>query len=80
MRGSVQWRLFRYRNKRHRFAVNTLQQWYQRGVDVERRLPQLSTYLGHAHVSDTYYYLTATPQLLHLAARRLDRVARAPLA
>lgn len=65
---------------RHRFAVNTLQQWYRRGVDVERYLPQLSTYLGHAHVSDTYYYLTATPELLHLAARRLDRVARASLA
>ena len=59
---------------RHRFAVNTLVQWYRRGVDVERHLPHLATYLGHAHVTDTYWYLTASPELLELAARRLDRI------
>jgi integrase len=64
---------------RHRFAVNTLLRWYRRGVDVERHLPHLATYLGHAHVSDTYWYLTATPELLQLAARRLDRMARRTL-
>jgi integrase len=57
---------------RHGFAVGTLLAWYRAGVDVERHLPELSTYLGHAHVSDTYWYLTATPELLQLAARRLD--------
>ena len=41
--------------------------------------PGLTTYLGHAHVSDTYWYLTLTPELMQLAARRLDRVARRPL-
>jgi integrase len=69
----------RLHDLRHRFAVNTLLGWYRRGVDVERHLPHLATYLGHAHVSDTYWYLTATPELLQLAARRLDRVARRPL-
>jgi integrase/recombinase XerD len=41
---------------RHRFAVETLVQWYRSGQDVERRLPVLSTYLGHVHVADTYWY------------------------
>jgi integrase/recombinase XerD len=63
---------------RHRFAVETLKRWYRRGVDVEQRLPQLSTFLGHAHVTDTYWYLTAVPELLTLAARRLERTARRP--
>ena len=53
-------------------AVNTLLRWYQDGVDVGRHLPELSTYLGHVHVSDTYWYLTATPELLHQAMLRLD--------
>ena len=61
---------------RHRFAVNTLLRWYRDGVDVERHIPRLATWLGHARVSDTYWYLTATPELLQLAARRLDRIAR----
>jgi len=57
---------------RHRFAVKTLLQWYRRGVNVERQLPVLSTYLGHGHVTDTYWYLTAVPELLRLAAERLE--------
>ena len=56
---------------RHRFAVQTLLRWYRAGVDVEQRLPILSAFLGHRHVTDTYWYLTATPELLRLAARRL---------
>ena len=66
----------RLHDMRHRFAVNTLLRWYRDGVDVERHIPRLATWLGHAHVSDTYWYLTATPELLQLAARRLDRTAR----
>lgn len=58
---------------RHRFAVATLVQWYRSGQDVERRLPALSTYLGHVHVSDTYWYLTACPELMGLAVKRLER-------
>jgi integrase/recombinase XerD len=58
---------------RHRFAVETLLDWYRSGQDVERRLPVLSTYLGHVHVSDTYWYLSAHPELMNLAMARLER-------
>jgi integrase/recombinase XerD len=57
---------------RHRFAVEVLLCWYREGVDVERHLPELSTYLGHVKVSDTYWYLSATPELLQLALTRLE--------
>ena len=58
---------------RHRFAIRTLLDWYRDGADVERQLPTLSTYLGHASVRDTYWYLSACPDLMQEAARRLDR-------
>jgi integrase/recombinase XerD len=58
---------------RHRFALRTLVQWYRAGEDVERRLPLLSTYLGHVRVSDTYWYVTACPELLGQATARLER-------
>ena len=61
---------------RHRFAIQTLLRWYQQDVDVERHLPELSTYLGHARVCHTYWYLSATPELLGLAAERLDQAQR----
>jgi integrase len=57
---------------RHRFAVETLLQWYRRGEDVERRLPVLSTYLGHVHPSDTYWYLSLCPELMGLAVKLLE--------
>ena len=56
---------------RHRFAVRTLVPWYRTGLDVERELPKLSTYLGHVHLNDTYWYLEAVPELLQLATDRL---------
>jgi integrase len=62
----------RLHDLRHRLAVNTLLSWYRDGVDVERRLPELSTYLGHAHITDTYWYLTATPELLRQALLRVE--------
>jgi integrase len=58
---------------RHRFAVETLMGWYRSGEDAERRQPVLSTYLGHVHVSDTYWYLSAHPQLMALAMARVER-------
>ena len=58
---------------RHRFAVETLVQWYRSGQDIERRLPVLSTYLGHRHITDTYWYLSAYPELMGLATRRLEK-------
>jgi len=45
--------------------------WYRDGVDVERELPKLATYLGHVHVNDTYWYLEAVPELLQLVTDRL---------
>jgi len=58
---------------RHRFAAETLVRWYRLGQDVERRLPVLSTYLGHGHVSDTYWYLTICPELMGLVVNRLEK-------
>ncbi len=63
---------------RHRFAVQTLLGWYRAGVDVEQHLPTLATYLGHVHVADTYWYLSATPELLYWAAMRCERTAGDP--
>ena len=57
----------------HRFAVMTLLRWYRAGEDAERRLPTLSTYLGHVHVADTFWYLTAWPELMREAMARLER-------
>ena len=47
-------------------------QWYRSGENVQCRLPVLSTYLGHAHVSDTYWYLTHCPELMEWAVKRLE--------
>ena len=79
LRGPSDSRGPRLQDLRHRFAVATLLSWYRNGADVERHLPRLATYLGHAHVSDTYWYLSATPELLEAAARRLDHLAWRPL-
>jgi integrase/recombinase XerD len=62
----------RIHDLRHSFAVTTLIGWYRDGVDVQARLPVLSTYLGHASPEATYWYLQATPHLLALAAQRLE--------
>jgi integrase/recombinase XerD len=57
---------------RHTFAVNTLLAWYRAGDDVAAKLPLLSTYLGHVDPAATYWYLSAVPELLGLAAERLE--------
>jgi integrase len=62
----------RLHDLRHGFAIETLLRWYRAGVDVEQHLPELSTYLGHVHVADTYWYITAVPELLQLATLRLE--------
>jgi integrase/recombinase XerD len=58
---------------RHRFAVQTLIRWYRSGVDVDRHILELSTYLGHVKVSDTYWYLSMVPELLKLVTARLEK-------
>lgn len=63
----------RIHDLRHSFAMNTLLRWYREGADIPPRMPLLSTYLGHVQPSMTYWYLTATPELLELAAQRAER-------
>ena len=58
---------------RHRFAILTLVRWYQSGEEPARRLPVLSTYLGHVYVAGTYWYLSAWPELMAQAMARLER-------
>lgn len=62
---------------RHSFAVRTLLGWYRDGVDVGSHMPLLSTYLGHVHPANTYWYLSAAPELLSLVAARLEAAAEA---
>jgi len=61
----------RLHDMRHRFAAKTLVDWYRAGINVGREIHKLSTYLGHAHVNDTYWYLEAVPELLELATQKL---------
>lgn len=63
----------RLHDLRHGFAIRTLVAWYRAGIDVERHMPELSTYLGHTHVTDTYWYISAAPELLRYATLRLER-------
>jgi integrase/recombinase XerD len=62
---------------RHTFAVTRMQHWYQQGRDVQVLLPHLSVYLGHVHPQESYWYLTAVPELLSAAAHRFEAYAHA---
>lgn len=64
---------------RHRFATNTLLNWYRSDKDPARLLPILSTYLGHVHVADTQWYLESAPELMREAMLRLEKNWEAPL-
>lgn len=61
---------------RHAFAMQRLARWYRQGADLQARLPWLSTYMGHVDIVGTETYLNATPELMELAARRLNRLYR----
>ena len=65
----------RIHDLRHSFAVKTLLGWYRDGGDVAARMPLLSTYLGHVDPAATYWYLSAAPELLALAAGRLEHAS-----
>lgn len=58
---------------RHRFATNTLVNWYRSDQEPERRLPVLSAYLGHVQIADTQWYLESSPELMREAMRRLEQ-------
>ncbi len=63
----------RLHDLRHRFATNTLVNWYRSNQDPERLLPILSAYLGHVHVADTQWYLESSPELMREAMHRLEK-------
>ena len=63
------------RSFRHTFAVRRLRVWYEEGADLATLVPHLSVYLGHVSPEETYWYLTATPELLGLAAQRFYKYA-----
>jgi integrase len=58
---------------RHTFAVRRLLQWHRDGEDIHRRIGALSKYLGHCKLQDTYWYFSAVPELMGLAAERFER-------
>ncbi len=67
----------RLHDLRHTFAVHRLLAWYREGADVQRLVPHLSTYLGHARMASTQQrYLTMTPELLEQASQRFEIYAR----
>jgi integrase len=66
----------RIHDLRHSFAVRRLLQWHRGGVDVETAIASLSTYLGHGKVTDTYWYLTGTRELLAVAGGKFERFTR----
>jgi integrase len=72
LRGPIDSHGPRLHDFRHSFAVRTILSWYRADIDVERQIPKLATYLGHIHVNDTYWYLSAVPELMQQVAMRLD--------
>jgi len=65
----------RLHDLRHTAAVHRLTSWYRQGLDVQRLLPHLSVYLGHAHLAGTQVYLSMTPELLRQASLRFEHYA-----
>lgn len=63
---------------RHTFACQRLLKWYQEGKDVDKMMIYLSTYLGHVRVTDTYWYITAIPELLLIVSKRFENFANLP--
>lgn len=72
LRGTTERSGPRIHDMRHTFAIRTLMELYRIGGDVERGIHTLSVYLGHTGPSSTYWYLSAVPQLMQLACRRIE--------
>jgi integrase len=68
----------RIHDLRHSFICRRVMLWHEHGVDIDNAMLALSTYVGHAKVSDTYWYLSAVPELMVVAARRFERFASNP--
>ena len=67
----------RLHDLRHTFACRRIEEWYAGGTRLDHAISALSVYLGHAKVTDTYWYLTATPDLMAMAADRFESFAQA---
>jgi integrase len=67
----------RLHDLRHSFAIQTLLHWYRTEDNVQAKIPSLSTYLGHREPAHTYWYLSAAPELLALAAARRQGIGKA---
>jgi len=65
----------RLHDLRHSFAVRRIVRWYEEGADVDRKILALSTYLGHAKVTDTYWYISAVPELMAITSQRFEHFA-----
>lgn len=63
----------RLHDMRHTFAVRRLMLWYAAGTDVDQMMLALATYMGHAEIFYTYWYLTAVPELMALAGGKFER-------
>jgi integrase len=63
---------------RHSFAVKRMLLWHRQGIDLDQAMLSLSTYLGHAKISNTYWYLSAVPELMALVGKRFERFVAAP--
>ena len=66
----------RIHDLRHSFICRRIEQWYSQGLDIDKQTLALSTFVGHAKVTDTYWYVTATPELLAIAAQRFQHSMR----
>lgn len=66
----------RIHDLRHSFAVRRLLAWYEEGSEVDQKVAALSTYMGHVKVNNTYWYFSAVPELMAVAASRFERFAR----
>jgi integrase len=65
----------RIQDLRHTFVCRRVQLWHDRGADIDNAMAALSTYVGHAKVSDTYWYLTGVPDLMAVAGKRFELFA-----
>mgnify|MGYP002344035525 CR=1 FL=1 len=65
----------RIHDLRHTFICRRVQLWHEHGADIGNAMAALSTYVGHAKVSDTYWYLTGVPELMAIACGRFERFA-----
>ncbi|MGC1952047.1 MAG: tyrosine-type recombinase/integrase [Gammaproteobacteria bacterium] len=67
----------RIHDLRHTFAVRRVMLWHEQGTDIDQAMLALSTYMGHAKISNTYWYLTAVPELMAVAAGKFERFVQA---